>query len=78
MAEQMVGADMIPPQASGRKPKGPHGCLTVLGISARHVVVGLDGIEGGADHRLQTFETGAGVQREPRADLRAGVGERIE
>ena len=49
-----------------------------MGISARHVVVGLDGIEGDADHRLQTFETGADLQREPRADLRAGVCERIE
>ena len=64
--------------AKDGKGTGKAGCLTVLGISARHVVVGFDEIEGGADHRLKSLESGASVWGHAGADLRAGIGERGE
>ena len=54
------------------------GCLTVLGISAGHVVVGLDGIQGRADNRLETFDAGTRLTRQVSADLRAGRGDGVE
>ncbi len=54
------------------------GCLTVLGISAGHVVVGLDWIQGRADDRLETFDSGTHLHRQLSADLRAGSGEGLE
>jgi len=47
-----------------------------LGISTGHVVVGLDGIEGRAGHRLQTFELGTAVRGKLNPDRWAGVTER--
>ena len=60
------------------KPSAHGGCLTVLGISAGHVVVGFDEVECGADHGLKGLESGAGVSGHASADLRAGDGERVE
>ena len=49
-----------------------------MGISAGHIVVGLDEIERGADHRFTRLELGAAVCGNAGADLRAGDGERVE
>ena len=56
----------------------PAGCLTVLGISTGHIVVGVDKIECGSDHRFKGLESGTGVSEHASANLRAGNSKRVK